>query len=130
MTGPVSVIESRYMMRPDAGLPRVYLCVAPVDFRKSIDGLSLLVEQQLYLSPFEAVLFVFINRRRDKIKILYWEKNGFCLWYKRLEKQHFKWPDQVTATIMLNGEQLNWLLDGFDLWRNKPFDSLHFDSVG
>ncbi|MDP4640045.1 MAG: IS66 family insertion sequence element accessory protein TnpB [Pseudomonadales bacterium] len=118
------------MMRPDAGLPRVYLCVAPVDFRKSIDGLSLLVEQQLYLSPFEAVLFVFINRRRDKIKILYWEKNGFCLWYKRLEKQHFKWPDQVTATIMLNGEQLNWLLDGFDLWRNKPFDSLHFDSVG
>jgi len=118
------------MMRPDAGLPRVYLCVEPVDFRKSIDGLSLLVEQQLNLNPFESVLFVFINRRRDKIKILYWERNGFCLWYKRLEKQRFKWPDQAAATLVLNGEQLNWLLDGFDLWRNQPFDSLHFDSVG
>jgi len=118
------------MMRPDAGLPRVYLCVAPVDFRKSIDGLSLLVEQQLNLNPFESVLFVFINRRRDKIKILYWEKNGFCLWYKRLEKQRFKWPEQAAETLALNGEQLNCLLDGFDLWRNQPFDSLHFNSVG
>jgi|TARA_B110000902_G_scaffold213317_1_gene244736 transposase len=71
------------MMRPDAGLPRVYLCAAPFDFRKSIDGLSLLLEQQSHLKPFEAVLFVFINPRRDKIKILYWEKNGFCSWYKR-----------------------------------------------
>jgi transposase len=130
MAGPLSIVESLCMMRPDAGLPQVYLCVAPVDFRKSIDGLSLLVEQQLHLNPFEAVLFVFINPRRDKIKILYWEKNGFCLWYKRLEKQHFKWPDQTTATIVLNGEQLNWLLDGFDLWRNQPFDSLYFNSVG
>jgi len=118
------------MMRPDAGLPRVYLCVAPVDFRKSIDGLSLLMEQQLNLNPFESVLFVFINRRRDKIKILYWEKNGFCLWYKRLEKQRFKWPEQAAETLVLNGEQLNWLLDGFDLWRNQPVDSLHFNSVG
>ncbi len=70
------------MMRPDVGLPQVYLCVAPVEFRESIDGLSLLVEQQLHLYPFEAVLFVFINRRRGKIKILYWERNGFYLWYK------------------------------------------------
>ena len=119
------------MMRPDPGLPQVYLCVEPVDFRKSICGLSLLVEQQLQLNPFEGVLFVFINRRRDKIKILYWEKNGFCLWYKRLEKQRFKWPlGHNAATIDLNGEQLNWLLDGFDLWRNKPHESLHFQSVG
>lgn len=118
-------------MRPDPGLPQVYLCVDPVDFRKSICGLSLVVEQELQLDPFGSVLFVFINRRRDKIKILYWEKNGFCLWYKRLEKQRFKWPvDHNAPTISLNGEQLNWLLDGFDLWRNKPHDSLHFHSVG
>ena len=78
------------MMRPDPELPAVYLCVEPVDFRKAIQGLSLLVEQELELNPFEATLFVFINRRRDKLKILYWEKNGFCLWYKRLEKQRYK----------------------------------------
>jgi transposase len=119
------------MMRPDPELPFVYLCVEPVDFRKAIQGLSLLVEQELELNPFEATLFVFINRRRDKLKILYWEKNGFCLWYKRLEKQRFKWPaDHSGATITLNGEQLNWLLDGFDLWKNQPHDSLHFSSVG
>ena len=119
------------MMRPDPGLPTVYLCVEPVDFRKAIQGLSLLVEQELELNPFEAALFVFINRRRDKLKILYWEKNGFCLWYKRLEKQRFKWPTGHSgATITLNGEQLNWLLDGFDLWKNQPHDSLYFNSVG
>lgn len=119
------------MMRPNPDIPTVYLCVAPVDFRKAIQGLSLLVEQELELNPFEATLFVFINRRRDKIKVLYWEKNGFCLWYKRLEKQRFKWPvDHLGATITLNGEQLNWLLDGFDLWKNKPHDSLSFSSVG
>lgn len=118
-------------MRPDPGLSKVYLCIEPVDFRKAIQGLSLLVEQALELNPFEATLFVFINRRRDKIKILYWEKNGFCLWYKSLQKQRFKWPvDHDSTTITLNGEQLNWLLDGFDLWKNKPHDSLSFDSVG
>lgn len=119
------------MMRPDPGIPAVYLCVDPVDFRKAIQGLSLLVEQELELDPFEATLFVFINWRRDKLTILYWEKNGFCLWYKRLEKQRFKWPvDHSVTTITLDGEQLKWLLDGFDLWKNQRHNSLHFSSVG
>ena len=131
MAGAVNHSDSSIMMRPDASQPQVYLCVGYVDFRKSIAGLSLLVEQELQLNPFEPVLFVFINRRHDKIKILYWEKNGFCLWYKRLEKQRFKWPKGYQQeTITLNGEQLNWLLDGFDLWRNKPHQTLHFNSVG
>ena len=119
------------MMRPDNTLPCVYLCVEPVDFRKAIGGLSALVEQELALDPFESTLFVFINRRRDKLKILYWEKNGFCLWYKRLEKQTFKWPRKDnTSTVTLTGEELNWLLDGFDLWQNKPHKTLHYQSVG
>jgi len=60
-----------------------------------------------------------------------WGKNGFCLWYKRLEKERFKWPvDHSGATLALTGEELNWLLDGFDLWRNKPHKSLHFSAVG
>lgn len=119
------------LLRPSLSAPRVFLCVAPVDFRKSITGLSLLVEQALELNPFDTTLYVFVNRKRDKIKILLWEKNGFVLWYKRLEKQRFKWPiDRDAATITLNGEQLNWLLDGFDLWRNQPHESLSFSSVG
>lgn len=119
------------MIRPKRSLPAVYLCVAPVDFRKSIDGLALIVEQSLALNPFEPTVYVFINKRRDKIKILHWEKNGFCLWYKRLEKQRFKWPhDHRDETVTLNGQELNWLLDGFDLWKNQPHESLLFDSVG
>lgn len=119
------------MMRPGDALPKVYLCTEPVDFRKAIGGLSLIVEQELALNPFDPALFVFINRRRDKIKILYWEKNGFCLWYKRLEKHRFKWlPHTHPATFTLTGEQLNRLLDGFDLWRNKPHETLYFESTG
>lgn len=119
------------MMRPAADITPVFLCLEPVDFRKAITGLSLIVEQSLLLDPFAPALYVFINRKRDKLKILYWEKNGFCLWYKSLEKQRFKWPRKNTApTITLDGEQLNWLIDGFDLWNNKPHERLHFESVG
>ena len=67
------------MMRPGSYVSNVFLCTGPVDFRKSIAGLSLLVVQSLRLDPFAASPFVFVNRRLDKIKILCWEKNGFCL---------------------------------------------------
>jgi len=119
------------MMRPAADVPQVFLCSEPVDFRKSITGLSLLVEQSLKLDPFSPALYVFINRKRDKLKILYWEKNGFCLWYKSLQKERFKWPRQIrTPTVMVTSEELNWLIDGFDLWNNQPHSRLYFQSVG
>jgi transposase len=66
-------------MHPGSRIDAVYLHRAPIDFRKSIDGLATLVEQELGLSPFGTALYVFINRRRDKIKALYWHRNGFCL---------------------------------------------------
>jgi len=78
------------MMRPRDDVA-VYLCRQPVDFRKSIDGLSILVEQELEHDPFAEALFVFCNRKRDKIKVLYFEGSGFVLWYKRLEKDRFAW---------------------------------------
>ena len=119
------------MMRPGPDGPSVYLCIKPVDFRKSISGLSLIVEQFLELNPFEPVLYVFINRKRDKLKILYWERNGFCLWYKSLQQERFKWPVTSTAgTVVLNSEELNWLIDGFDLWSNQPHQTLQLESVG
>jgi len=119
------------MMRPAADVPQVFLCIEPVDFRKSINGLSLIVEQALMLDPFASALYVFTNRKRNKLKILYWEKNGFCLWYKSLQKERFKWPATSTSlTCTLDSEQLNWLIDGFDLWNNKPHARLHFESVG
>jgi transposase len=62
----------------------IYLHREPVDFRKSINGLSVIVEQQMQLSPFSNALFVFCNKKRDKLKVLYWDNTGFALWYKRL----------------------------------------------
>lgn len=117
-------------MHPGSQIGAVYLCCEPVDLRKSIAGLSALVEQGLGLNPFGSALHVFVNARRDKIKALYWHRNGFCLWYKRLEREKFAWPiaaDGATTSVTL--QEFEWLLEGFDLWRNRPHRSLHFDSV-
>ena len=83
------------------------------------------MEQSLELNPFELALYVFINRKRDKLKILYWEKNGFCLWYKSLQQERFKWlSSRVASTVTLSSEELTWLIEGFDLWRNKPHQTM------
>ena len=117
-------------MRPSPDLADVFLCLEPVDFRKGINGLALLVESDLALNPFAASLFVFRNRRRDKVKILYWENNGFCLWQKRLEKERFHWLERSNAeTATITGQQLNWLLDGFDIARMRPHKSLKYACV-
>lgn len=118
------------MMRPTNDLPLVYLSREAVDFRKGINGLSILVQETLNLDPFSEHLFVFCNRRRNRVKILYWERNGFCLWQKRLEKSHFHWPRKQPGDIVtLTSQQLNWLLDGYDISRLKPHEKLNFSSV-
>lgn len=78
------------MNRPDAKVEKVYLYPKPVDFQKSIDGLLALVELDIKVAVFDPVLFVFLNKSRNRVKILYWERNGFCLWLKRLESERFK----------------------------------------
>ena len=79
-------------MKMFMAVPDVYLHRQFVDFRKSINGLAALVESELALSAMSGALFVFCNKGRDKLKILYWDRTGFALWYKRLEKDKFKWP--------------------------------------
>lgn len=117
------------MLRPSATV-QAYLYADPIDMRKSIDGLAALVERELALSPYSEAVFVFCNRSRDKIKLLCWERNGFIVWYKRLEKQRFRWPSQLSREeLSLTGEQLNWLLDGFDIWQRPPHRRLFFASV-
>ena len=117
------------MMRPSEEV-EVYLCREVVDMRKSINGLSILVEEQLRLNAFGPQLFVFCNRRRDKLKILYWERSGFVLWQKRLEKDRFPWPEGETEDVVtLTGRELNWLLDGVDFFRLQPHASLSYSSV-
>ena len=108
----------------------VYLHREPIDFRKQINGLSMIVQDELALDPFGNACFVFVNRGRNRIKILYWQRNGFCLWMKRLEKDKFSWPKHLMKdVIQLTGEELHWLLDGFDIWRKPPHQTLHYTSV-
>lgn len=117
-------------MHPGCEIEQVYLCKEPIDFRKSINGLSVLVEQELELNPFGSALYVFINRQRNKIKVLYWHRNGFCLWLKRLEAEKFAWPkEDDTLTRLIGIQEFEWLLEGFDLWVNKPHETLNYTSV-
>lgn len=116
-------------MRPGDDVS-VYLCRGVVDLRKSINGLSILVEEGLSLDPFAPALFVFCNRKRDKVKILYWERTGFVLWYKRLEKNRFAWPlSDDEEVVTLSGRELNWLLDGIDVFAMKPHEEVPFETV-
>lgn len=116
-------------MRPAENVA-VFVCSEPVDLRKSIDGLSVWIEEELELDPFAAQLFVFSNRKRDKIKVLYWERSGFVLWYKRLEKERFPWPARGSQSVVsLSGRELNWLLDGIDFFRVRPHEALAYRTV-
>jgi transposase len=108
----------------------IYLHRTPVDFRKSINGLSFIVQESMALDVFSGALFVFGSRRRDKIKILYWDKTGFCLWYKRLEKDKFKWPRAGDAVLNINSEQFDWLLRGLDIEKLTPHTAKYFLDIG
>ena len=110
-----------------SGMTEIYLHRNAVDFRKSINGLMVIVEDEMNLSPFHHALFVFCNRKRDKIKALYWDDTGFCLWYKRLEKDTFKWPSQSNqSTLSLTEKEWAWLLSGLDITQMQPHQPLSY----
>lgn len=85
---------------------QVYIAVGTTDMRKSINGLSLLVEEEFDLDLFSGCFFAFCNRKRDMIKILYWSGNGFCIWLKRLEEDVFRWPDSSEEVVEVNSRAL------------------------
>ncbi|MDH3695393.1 MAG: IS66 family insertion sequence element accessory protein TnpB [Gammaproteobacteria bacterium] len=104
------------MIRPSADSGGIYLYRQAVDMRKAINGLVAIVEGEMDLDPFSSRLFVFCNNARTIVKLVYWEGNGFALWMKRIEKSHFQWPrDLQLDVIELNAQQINWILDGYDL---------------
>ena len=119
-----------HTLRPGAHLTQVFLYQDVVDFRRGHRGLSSLIEHELGHDPFSGALYVFANRQRNKIKCLFWEDNGFVLYYKALAEERFHWPQGDQELITLNGEQLNWLLEGYNVALMKPHRRLHYESVG
>ena len=96
---------------------RVYLCTLPTDMRKGFDTLASLVREELKYDPLSGHLFLFVGRRRDRLKILYWDRDGFALWYKRLEKGTFRMPvaKPSASSLELKASELAMLLEGIDL---------------
>ena len=94
---------------------RIFLCARPVDLRKSFDGLTGLVQDCFGQDPLNGHLFLFPNRRRDRIKILYFNRDGLAIWYKRLEAGSFQMPQATEDGIELQPAQLAMLLSGIDL---------------
>ena len=90
----------------------------PIDFRKQLDGLVILVADHLHLNPASGQLFLFRNRSANKIKLLWWDRNGFWLFYKRLEKGRFQFPLMNENAIELTRDQLGWLLSGLDCMKH------------
>jgi transposase len=117
------------MLLAPSDTTKVYLAVGFTDMRKAINGLSVLVEGKLELDPFSGHLFAFCNRRRNMVKILYWDRNGFCLWQKRLEKHRFHWPESKAQVLKMEHRQLSWLLDGLEIRQRQAHSRLNYLTV-
>lgn len=107
----------------------VYLACGATDMRKSINGLSILVADNLDLDPLSGHLFCFCNRKQDIIKLLYWCRNGFCLWQKRLEKDRFKWPQSRSDVIEITGRELAWLIEGLSIDQSNAHQRLNYSEI-
>jgi transposase len=98
---------------------RVFLYRVPTDMRKTFHGLIALTESALNQDPLSGSLFVFVNRRRDRMKILYWGQTGFCIWYQQLQKGTYQLPSEESLegqeSIEITRSQLSLILDGIDL---------------
>ena len=108
---------------------RVFLAPGSTDMRKAINSLSILVEDTLRLDSFSGHLFVFCNRGKRILKILYWDRNGFCLWQKRLEKHRFKWPQNRDEVMEIGATELSFILEGLDIRAMRPYAELKYRSV-
>jgi transposase len=97
----------------------VWLYPKPVDFRKQIDGLVMFIADHLQLDPASGQLFLFRNRHANKIKLLWWDRNGFWLCYKRIEKGRLKFPGINDKAMLLTPDQLTWLLSGLDFTKHE-----------
>lgn len=106
---------------------KVYIAIGCTDMRKSINGLGQLVAENFDTNIFSGNLYAFCNRRRDIIKILFWDLNGFCIWHKRLEKDRFQWPESEQEVIDIDGKQLSWLLAGLDI--NSAHKQLSYSEI-
>lgn len=105
-------------------MDQVFIACGATDLRKSVDGLAAIVQESFQLDPFSSHLFVFCNRKKDKLKILHWDHNGFWLYYRRLEEGVFDWPNNDASPMTITGRQFKWLLEGLPMHQKSAHSQL------
>lgn len=113
------------MLNDFTGADKIYIACGYTDLRRGIDGLAAIIQQEFKLNPFTNALFLFCGRRRDRIKALYWEGNGFVLLYKRLESGAFQWPRKVSEVRAVTPQQYRWLMEGLSVDQPKAHKAVH-----
>jgi transposase len=108
---------------------KAYVSTDVTDMRRSTDSLSVIVQETLHKDPFSGHLFVFCSKHGDKIKILYWDRNGYCLWYKKLQSGIFRLPKVQAKVFMITPHELNLLLEGIDLTDKNRLSAVGFDTI-
>ncbi len=116
-------------MIPLASGTKVFLALGGTDMRKGIDGLSLAVASHLERDPFSGHVFAFTNSKRNAVKLLLWDRNGFWVLHKRLERQKFRWPKTEGEVLELSLRELGWLLDGLDFLHLKGHKELKYSTI-
>ncbi|EEG77487.1 IS66 family insertion sequence element accessory protein TnpB [Dethiobacter alkaliphilus] len=106
---------------------KVYIACGYTDMRKAIDGLAAIVQQNFQLNPFQNSVFLFCGRRRDRLKALYWEEDGFVLLYKRLENGKFQWPMSAEDVRTITNQEFRWLLEGLSIDQPKAVKKLKLE---
>jgi transposase len=109
----------------------IFLCVKPVDFRKGIFSLASYVQSEFNADLCSGMLFLFTNKNRKNLRALYWDKTGFALWSKALEKDKFPWPKKETKNRQINitTDEFSWLLNGINPWKIKSHAELFYSKI-
>ena len=118
------------MMRPQGEDLKIYLYREPIDMRRGRNGLAALAQEVMKVDPLSGALLVYVGRRFNALKILHWDRNGFALWHKRIEsRERFHWPRLLQEQVVtLTVDQINWLLDGYDIW-TQPHQLLRLQKI-
>lgn len=117
-------------MKAPSDFENIFIHRENVDMRRGINGLSEIVQSAEMGELSGKNLFVFCGRRKNSMKVLYFDRSGFCLWQKRLDRERFPWPKKLADEVVrLTPEQFSWLLEGFDVWKIKPFEEIKFETL-
>ena len=104
----------------------IYLANYPTDMRRGINGLMLMIHNEFGMNPTDGAYYVFSNRARDRLKVLYWDTNGFALWMKRLEKSRFKFEYLADSRVKLSADEFSWLLSGLPWYKTRGNRAEHY----